>query len=196
MSIKSHAMGIFALVLLLSACGKNSDRSSDHAAINASVPAAAPAALDSHVVADDCNRKIGPAAAAAILGVTKAKENVYFGHTKQPPDQMDVLDCGYHGASPDPYAPFVKFVVFTPSAADIASVYSSMPAPSGMRTFDTHVGMSSSGWIRAGAGPGLFEAHVTFRTMSNVFQVVVGGLPGADAATNAALKLAGNLQPT
>jgi len=181
--------------VLLSACGKNSDRSSGHAAINASVPAAPPAALESHVVADDCNRKIGPAAAAAILGVTKTKQNVYFGHTKQPPDQMDVLDCGYHDASADPYAPFAKFVVFTPSAADIASVYSSMPAPSGMQTFDTHVAMSSSGWIRPGAAPGLFEAHVTFRTTSNIVQVVVGGLHGADA-TNAALKLAGNLQRT
>jgi hypothetical protein len=196
MSMKSHAMSMFALALLLSACGKNSDRSSGQAAINASVPAAAPAALVSHVVPDDCNRRIGPVAAAAILGVSKAKENVYFGHTKQPPDQMDVLDCGYHEANPDPYAPFVKFVVFTPIATDIASVYSSMPPPSGMRTFDTHVGMSSSGWIRPGAGPGLFEAHVTFRTTSNIFQVVVGGLRGADAAANAALKLAGNLQPT
>jgi hypothetical protein len=196
MSIKSHAISIFALALLLSACGKNSDRSPGHAAINASVPASPPAVIEPHVVADDCNRRIGPAAAAAVLGVSNAKENVYFGHTKQPPDQMDVLDCGYHDARADPYAPFVKFVVFTPSAADIASVYSSMPAPSGMQTFDTHVGTSSSGWIRPGAGPGLFEAHVTFRTTSTVFQVVVGGLHGADAATNAALKLAGNLQPT
>jgi hypothetical protein len=196
MSIKSHALGMFALALLLCACGKNGDRSSGHAAINASVPAAPPAAVEPHIVADDCNRRIGPAAAASILGVAKAKENVYFGHTKQPPSQMDVLDCGYHESSPDPYAPFVKFVVFTPNATAIASVYSSMPAPSGMQTFDTHVGMSSSGWIRAGAGPGLFEAHVTFRTVSNVFQVVVGGLHGADVATNAAVKLAEHLQPT
>jgi hypothetical protein len=196
MSLKSHAVGMLGLALLLSACGKSADRPSGHAAINASVPTAPPAAIESHVVADDCNRKIGAAAAAAILGVTKVKENVYFGHTKQPPDRMDVLDCGYHEENPDPYAPLVKFVVFTPNTADIASVYSSMPAPSGMQTFETHVGMSSAGWIRPGAGPGLFEAHVTFRTTSNIFQVVVGGLHGADAAKNAALKLAGDLQPT
>jgi hypothetical protein len=199
MLIKSRAIGMFGLALLLSACGQSGKPSGDKSpgpvsgAINASVPVAPPAALDPAPVPDDCNRKIAAAAAAAILGVGKVKENVYFGHTKQPPDQMDVLECGYHKAGPDPYAPFLKFVMFTPGAADIASVYSSMPAPSGMQTIDTHVGMSSSGWIRPGAGPGLFEAHVTFRTASNIFQVIVGGQHGADAATNAALKLAGSL---
>jgi hypothetical protein len=193
MLLKSRAIGVFALAVLLSACGQNGNQPSGGGAINASVPAAAPAALASNVVADDCNRKINAAAAADILGVAKAKENVYFGHTKQSPDQMDVLECGYHGASPDPYAPFMKFVMFTPSAADMASVFSSMPPPAGMQTIETHVGADSSGWIRRGAGPGLYEAHVTFRTGSNIFQVVVGGLHGADAAKDAAVKLAGKI---
>jgi hypothetical protein len=192
MFIKSRAIGTFALALLLSACGQSGDKSSGGSS-NASVPAALTTAPVSDVVADDCNRRIGAAAAAAILGVTKAKENVYFGHTKQSPDQMDVLECGYSEANPDPYAPFMKFVVFTPIAADIASVYSRMSVPAGMQTIDTHVGTESSGWIRPGVGPGLFEAHITFRTASNIFQVQVGGLHGADAATSAALKLAGSL---
>src|SRR5271169_146578 len=171
MSIKSRASGTIALALLLSACGQSGDKSSAGGSFNASVPAALPTAPVSNVVADDCNRRISASAAARILGVAKAKENVYFGHTKQSPDQMDVLECGYSEASPDPYAPFMKFVVFTPTAADIASVYSSMSPPAGMQTIDTHVGTESSGWIRPGAGPGLFEAHITFRTASNIFQV-------------------------
>jgi hypothetical protein len=193
MLLKSRAIGMFVVALLLSACGQSGDKSSRSGAINASVPAVSPAALESNVVADDCNRRIGAAAAAAILGVAKAKENVYFGHTKRSPDQMDVLECGFHEANPDPYAPFIKFVMFTPTAADIASVYSSMPPPAGMQTIDTHVGTESAGWIRPGAAPGLFEAHVTFRTESNIFQVVVGGLHGADAAKDAASTLAGKL---
>jgi hypothetical protein len=193
MFIKSHAIGTFALALLLSACGQSGDKSSGSISTNPSVPAASPTAPVSNGVADDCNRRVSTAAAAGILGVTMAQENVYFGHTQQSPDQMDVLECGYHEASPDPYAPFMKFVVFTPIAADIASVYSSMSPPAGMQTIDTHVGTESSGWIRPGAGPGLFEAHITFRTASNIFQVQVGGLQGADAARDAALKLAGNL---
>jgi hypothetical protein len=83
--------------------------------------------------------------------------------------------------------------VFTPNAADMASVFSSMPPPSGMQTIVTHVGAESSGWIRPGAGPGLFEAHVTFRAGPNIFQVLVGGLHGADAAKDAAVKLAAQL---
>jgi hypothetical protein len=193
MIIKSRAIGTFALPLLLSACGQSGDRSSAGGSTIASAPAAPPTAPVASVVADDCNRRVGVATAAGILGVTKATENVYFGHTKQSPDQMDVLECGYHEASPDPYAPFMKFVVFTPIAADIASVYSSMSPRAGVQTIDTHLGMESTGWIRPGAGPGLFEAHITFRTASNIFQVEVAGLHGADAATDAALKLAGNL---
>ena len=192
MFIKSRAIGTFALALLLSACGQNGDKSSGGSS-NASVPAALTTAPVSDVVADDCNRRIGAAAAAGILGVTKVKENVYFGHTKQSPDQMDVLECGYHDASPDPYAPFMKFVVFTPIAADIAAVYSGMSPPAGMQTIDTHVGTESSGWIRSWAGPGLSEAHIRFRTASNIFEVEVVGLHSADAATDAALRLAGNL---
>jgi hypothetical protein len=190
---KSRAVGMFAAALLLCACGQTGNKPSVSTAVNASVPAVPPAALDSSVVADDCNRKISSAAAADILGVAKAKENTYFGHTKRPPDQMDVLECGYHAASQDPYAPFMKFVVFTPIAADIASVFSSMPPPAGTQTIETHVGAESSGWIRPGAGPGLFEAHVAFRTGANVYQVLVGGLHGADAAKDAAMKLAGKL---
>jgi hypothetical protein len=192
MPLMPRTVGLFALALL-SACGQTGNKPSGSVAVNASVPAALPAALDSAVVADDCNRRISAAAAADILGVAKAKENTYFGHTKQPPNQIDVLECGYHAANPDPYAPFLKFVVFTPAAADMLSVFSSMPPPSGMQTIVTHVGAESSGWIRAGAGSGLFEAHVTFKTGSNIFQVLVGGLHGADAATAAALKLAGEL---
>ena len=191
MIIQSRAIGSFALALLLSSCGQSGDRSSGSGPTNASVPEAPPTAPVSNVVADDCNRRIGAAAAAGILGVTQVKENIYFGHTKQ--SQMDVLECGYHEASPDPYAPFMKFVVFTPIAADIASVYSSMSPPAGKQTIDTHVGTESSGWIRPGAGPGLFEAHITFRTASNIFQVEVGGLHSADAATDAATRLAVNL---
>jgi hypothetical protein len=193
MPLKPPAAAMFALASLLSACGQTGNKPSGSGAINASIPAPPPAALESAVVADDCNRKIGAAAAAAILGVANAKENAYFGHTKQPPDHMDVLECGYHEASPDPYAPFMKFVMFTPIVPDMASVFSSMPPPAGMQTIETHVGTESSGWIRPGAGPGLFEAHVTFKTGSNIFQVLVGGLHSADAAKAAAVKLAGML---
>ena len=193
MFITFRATSGFALAFLLSACGQSGDRSSGAVSTSASIPATPPTAPASDVVANDCNRRIGAAAAAAILGVARVKENIYFGHTKQPPDQMDVLECGYSEANPDPYAPFMKFVVFTPISADVASVYSSMSPHAGMQTIDAHVGTESFGWIRPGSGPGLFEAHITFRTATNIFQVQVGGMHGADAATGAASKLAGAL---
>ncbi len=193
MLFKPRAIGTFALTLLLSACGQGGGKPAGAGSSSASVAAAPAIAAVSAVVADDCNRRIGAAAAAAILGVIKAKENPYFGHTKQSPDQMDVLECGYSEASPDPYAPFMKFIVFTPIAADIVSIYSSMSPPAGVQKIDSHIGAESGGWIRPGVGTGLFEAHITFRTASNIYQVQVGGLQGGDATTAAALKLAGSL---
>jgi hypothetical protein len=62
-----------------------------------------------------------------------------------------------------------------------------------MQTIDAHVGMESLGWVRPGVGAGLFEAHVRFRTETNIFDVTVGSVHGADVATGAALKLAGSL---
>jgi hypothetical protein len=192
MFIKLRAIDTFALALLLSACGQSGDKPSGGIS-NANVPTTLTTAPVSDIVADDCNRRIDAAAAATILGVTKAKQNVYIGHTKGSPDQMDILECGYSEANPDPYAPFFSFVVLTPIAADIESIYRSKSPPAGMQTIDTHFGTDSFGWIRSGVGPGLFEAHITFRTASNIFQVQVGSVHGADAATAAALKLAGSL---
>jgi hypothetical protein len=193
MFIEHRLISTIALALLLSACGQSGGKSSGDGSSNSNTPAPLATAGASDVAADDCNRRISATIAASVLGVAKTKENPYFGHTKQPPNEMDVLECGYSEASPDPYAPFMKFVVFTPGAEDVASVYSSMSAPAGVQTFDTHVGAESFGWIRPGVDSGLFEAHITFRTTSNIFQVQVGGLHGADAATGAALKLAATL---
>ncbi|MGO9036358.1 MAG: hypothetical protein ACLPV2_11075 [Steroidobacteraceae bacterium] len=191
MFIKSRTIGTSALALLVSACGQSGDKSSGGDS-NASDATSLTTAPVSTLVADDCNRRISAATAADVLGVAKAKENVYVGHYKGT-GGIDYLECGYSEASPDPYAPFFKFVVLAPLAADIESVYRSQSRPPGVQTIDTRVGTESFGWIRAGVGPGLFEVHITFRTASNIFDVTVGSVHGADAATAAALKLAGRL---
>jgi hypothetical protein len=192
MFIKPRAIGTPALALLLFACGQSGEKSSGGFS-NANVPTSLTTAPVSDVAADDCNRRINAVAAAAILGVTKVKENVYVGHYKGS-GEIDYLECGYSEANPDPQAPFFKFVVLTPRAADIESVYRSQsPPPPGAQTIDTHVGTESFGWIRPRGGSGLFEAHIKFRTRSNILEVTVGNVHGADAATAAALKLAGSL---
>jgi hypothetical protein len=191
--IPLRAISTLGLALLLSACGHSSDKAPGGGSSDASVPTARPTATASNVGADDCNRKIDAAAAASILGVAKARENVYFEHTTQPPDKMDVLECGYSEASPNPNAPLMKYVVYAPIAADIPSVYSGLFRHPGLQSFNPNVGAESAGWVGPTSTPGLFQAYINFRTASNIFTIQVSGLPSADAAKSAVQKLAGSL---
>jgi len=194
--IPSRAIGIVALVLLLAACGRNTDKTPVGASAIPAAPspneAARGAATEISAIPDDCNQKVDASAAARILGVADARENVYLGHTTQSPDRMDVLQCGFSEATPRANAPLLKYIVYTPIADDVPTVYSTLLQHSAMQSFDTHLGAGSSGWVGPTAS-GRFQAYINFMTASNVFTVEVGGLPSADAAKSAALKLAASL---
>ena len=76
-------------------------------------------------LAIDCS-KVDPATAASSLGVAKVSANGSAVHIKLPPDQMDVLECGYRGVGFDPQVPAVSFAIYTPKQSDIKIVYSSL----------------------------------------------------------------------
>jgi hypothetical protein len=123
------------------------------------VSAGALAAPDS----SDC--KLGVAAAATALGVPATRANPYQGHTKMPPDNMDVLTCGYAEASVDPRARVLGYTVYTPLAQDLAKVFSSVAHSSisgNPQPFPPGVGSESTGWVRASSVAGTFDGSIVF----------------------------------
>src|SRR5215831_15581874 len=74
---------------------------------------------------NDCTR-LDTVSAASVMGVPKARANPVQGqHSKQPPDNMDVLACGYAEVSPDPLAKTLSYLIYTPVPKDLESVFSS-----------------------------------------------------------------------
>ena len=57
---------------------------------------------------NDCER-LDVTTVASVLSVPKARANPSRGHTKQPPDNMDVLGCSYVEASPNPLAKSLRY---------------------------------------------------------------------------------------
>src|SRR3954470_18342538 len=86
------------------------------------------ASVMAQTAANDCER-IDAATVASILSVPKARVNPSRGHTKQPPDNMDVLACGYVEVSPNPLAKTLSYFVYTPLPKNLASEFSSLSHP-------------------------------------------------------------------
>src|SRR5215468_2706459 len=94
---------------------------------------------------NECER-MDAASVASVLGVQKARANPYGGHTKQPPDNMDVLSCGYAEVSADPLAKTLIYVVYTPLPKDLPVVFSSLSqgnVPGKPQAFSPGVGSES-----------------------------------------------------
>lgn len=195
MTMTLRSKTLLGCIALLSACGQSGNKP---AAVDTHDAATPPATIPtpptaSSAPADDCVKTIDAATAATILGVAKAREGVSLGHSKLPPNSMDLLQCTYAAANPDPFSAFLKYIIFTPAAGDVDTVYKSMTQAMSPKTFEPKVGTASIGWIRDGSAPGLFAAFVTFRSDKNIFQVSVGNIKGEEAAKAAAVKLAQSL---
>jgi hypothetical protein len=135
------------------------------------------------------------AAAASVLSVPTARANPSQGHTKQPPDNMDVLSCGYVEVSANPLAKTLSFTVYTPLPKNLPSIFSSLSHPNipgQPQAFSPGVGSESTGWVRASANGETFDGSIVFRMPSYIMTVKVGGAPSLDAAKSALVK-AGNV---
>lgn len=142
----------------------------------------------------DCET-ITAASAAGILGVPKARSEPSQGHSKQPPDNMDVFACGYVEISPDPLARTMSYFVYTPIPKDLASVFSSLAAPNipgNPQKFSPGIGTGSTGWVRLSANGQTYDGSIVFRGATNIVLLKVAGMPSGDAAKSALVK-AGNI---
>jgi uncharacterized membrane protein len=137
--------------------------------------------------APDCT-KIDAAAAATVLGVPKARNNSSGGHTKQSPDNMDVLGCTYAEISPDPMARTLTYFIYTPIPKDLESVFSSLTNENvrgAVVKFSPGVGTGSTGWTRSSASGETFDGSVVVRGNAYIAVAKVGGMPSLAAAKKA-----------
>ena len=182
-----------AAFLLLVACNKKDRDGGSEPPV--ATPPSAPAKAPTPIADKDCATIDGDAA-AAILGVPKARPTPYAGHQKLPPDNMDVFACSYVDASPDPAGPTLQYTTFSPIPADVASVWQSHETGrhERMQSFAPNVGDASAGWVSDNARPAEFGAVIAFRTANKIFEVQVSRLRSAEAAKSGAVKAATILQ--
>lgn len=137
--------------------------------------------------APDCT-KIDAGAAASVLGVPKAQNNSSGGHTKQSPDNMDVLGCVYAEASLDPMARTLTYVIYTPIPKDLESVFSSLTNENvrgAVEKFSPGVGAGSTGWTRARPSGETFDGSIVVRGNGYIAVAKVGSMPSLAAAKKA-----------
>jgi hypothetical protein len=137
--------------------------------------------------AADCT-KIDATAAATVLGVPKTRSNSSGRHNKQPPDNMDVLGCGYAEVSPDLLARTLTYFIYTPIAKDLASVFASLSnenVPGTVTKFSPGVGTGSSGWARPSANGQTFDGAIVVRGDAYIAVAKVAGMPSIDAVKKA-----------
>jgi hypothetical protein len=159
-------------------------------ALSTAVCAAGLALLSGSAVAagDASDCKLTVAAAATALGVQTARANAYQGHSKLPPDNMDVLTCGYAEVTRDPRAKVLTYTLYTPVAADLAAVFSSLAHPNipgNPQAFSPGLGSESTGWVRSNVDGVTFDGSVVFRMPSHIVMIRVGMMPSAAAAKTA-----------
>ena len=140
------------------------------------------------VATNDCER-LDVATVASVLSVPKARANPSRGHTKQPPDNMDVLGCSYVEASPNPLAKALGYTVYTPLPKNLPSMFQSLshanvfgPPP---QPFSPGVGSESAGWVRPSVNGETFDGYIVFRTPTYIVDVKVSGMPSLDATKRA-----------
>jgi len=138
----------------------------------------------------DCT-KVDAALAAKVLGVPKARANPSAGHTKQPPNKMDVIGCSYVEATPDPMAKTLLYVIYTPIAKDLASEYSSQSNPNiqgKVQKFSPGVGSASTGWVRPSVNGETFDGSIILRQNDYIAVIKVAGMPNIDALEKALVR--------
>jgi hypothetical protein len=137
--------------------------------------------------AGDCT-KIDANAAASVLGVAAARANANQGvHSKLPPDNMDLLSCGYFESTADPMARTLSYLIYTPISKDLDDVYASLASGNFPRkqVFSPNVGNQSSGWFRSSVSGDTFDGYVAMRTGATIVVIKVSGMPSSDTVKNA-----------
>ena len=135
----------------------------------------------------DCSQ-IDAKAAATVLGVPTARANASNpAHSKLPPDNMDLLSCGYAEATVDPMARTLSYLIYTPIPQDLANVYASLATGNFPRKqiFSPNVGSQSSGWFRSSVSGDTFEGYIAMQTGATIAVIKIGGMPSSDAVKNA-----------
>ena len=142
--------------------------------------------------ADGGCQQIDAAAASSILGVPAVRGNVNQGqHSKLPPDNMDLLTCGYVESSRNVTARTLSYSVYTPIHEDLANVFKSLSSGNypGAQSFSPGVGQST-GWYRGNQTGGLFEGSLALLTSNNIVTIKIAGLPSSAAVQNALITAA------
>jgi len=130
-----------------------------------------------------------------VLGVAKARDNSIGRHTKQPPDNMDVVGCAYVEATHDPLARSLIYFIYTPIAKDLESEFSSLKNENEMgavQKFSPGVGAGSSGWARPSVNGETFDGRIVVRGEGYIAVAKVGGMPSI-AGVQQALVSAGQI---
>jgi len=142
--------------------------------------------------AGDCTQ-IDAKAAASVLGVP-ARATANQGHSKLPPDDMDLLSCVYLEVTPNPTARTLTYLIYTPIPKDLANVYASLAGGNFPRKqiFSPNVGNQSSGWFRSSLSDNTFEGYVAMQTGAIIAVIKIAGMPSSDAVKNALIS-AGNI---
>ena len=132
----------------------------------------------------DC-MQIPASAAARLLGVPVRAANQ--GHSKLPPDNMDLLSCLYIEVTPSPTARTLSYLIYTPIPKDLANVYASLASGNFPRkqVFAPNVGDQSSGWFRSGLSDNLFEGYIAMQSGVTIVVIKISGMPSSDAVKNA-----------
>jgi len=140
----------------------------------------------SRAASGDC-AQIDAKAAATILGVPAARANAAPTHSKLPPDNMDLLSCGYVEVTADPAARTLSYLIYSPIARDLAGVYDSLASGNspGKQVFSPDVGSQSSGWFRPSVRDDTFEGYIAVKTGATIAVIKIGGMPSSDAVKNA-----------
>lgn len=143
--------------------------------------------------ATDC-MQIDRNTAARILGVSAARVNVnnQGRHTKLPPDDMDLLRCGYLKYILNGNVRTLSYSIYTPIPRDLANIFASLSKGNfpGAQSFSPSVGGQSTGWYRGNQFGSLFEGQLTMLTGSTIVVIQIAGLSSSAAVENALVSAA------
>jgi hypothetical protein len=139
----------------------------------------------------DC-AQIDASSAATILAVSSVRVNAIQGqHSKLPPDNMDLLTCGYFESALSPYKRSMVWSVYTPIASDLGTVFKSLSQGynPGAQSFSPGIGQAT-GWYRGNATGDRFDGFLALLTSSTVVTIRVGSMPSSAAAETALITAA------
>ena len=135
--------------------------------------------------------------AASILGVSAERMNVnnQGRHTKLPPDDVDLLTCGYLVDVLSGAVRTLSYSIYTPIPRDVANIFASLSKGNfpGAQSFSPSVGGRSTGWYRGnqfGNSGNLFEGQLTMLTGSTIVIIRIANLSSSAAVEDALVRAA------